>query len=493
MRLRIFYIHLILISVGFCLAVKATAQNKNIKPSFGYETLDTTLSAHDSLWQAQLYITQSIPDKGIPILLSLIKTSQTGSDFNTFCKIYLSEAYRQKHEQRKGLDILIDLLHIKKSNKNRALLYNRMAALYSVSNQKVTPSREDSVYKYSNLCIEIAKQYNYLDLLASSQNELGYYYKNTLHNDSLALVYCNSAFNTFLNLKMNQNASYTAFNISSIYLSMDKPEKAAEVLSTVETVLDPNINKNLFMYIYEKKAKINFLLKDYKKAYQYINKAYYYEKSFFSSKLDRQVSEMTAKYDLQEKEKLIKEEQQQSRIKQQQNNLLLTTIIFITILLMLVTVLYYYKRKIIRIDNLTLQNKLNSKSNELVTNIANMVNLNKIFSEIKSALDANDSDKIKSIINQNVQTNQSWNSFLQSFESLYPDFFNNLKLSHTGLTKSELKLSALLLMNLTTPEIADILCISPTSVSKNRNRLRKKLNLEAGHNLNQFMIKISKL
>ena len=493
MRLQKTYLQLILILAGFCIVPEAVAQSKSIKPSFSFESLDTTLTAHDSLWQAQLFITQSIPDKGIPILLSLINNSQIGSDFNTFCKIYLTEAYRQKHEQQKGLDILIEMLPMKMSKKNRALLYNRMAALYSFSNRKTTPSREDSVYKYSKLCIDIAKQNNYPDLLASSQNELGYYFKNTMHNDSLALYYCNNAFNTFLNLKMYQNASYTAFNISSIYLSLGKPKKAAEVLSVIESVLDPDIDKNLFMYIYEKKAKINFLLKNYKEAYENINKAYYYEKSFFNSKLDRQVSEMTAKYDLQEKEKLIKEEQQRSKIKQQQNRLLLITIFFTTLLLVFGITLYYYKRKIIRFENQTLKNKLEKKNQELVTNIANMVNLNKVFSQIKSALDNNNTEEVKSIINQNVQTNQNWNSFLQSFESLYPDFFNNLQSNYKNLTKSELKLSALLLMNLTTPEIADILCISPASVSKNRNRLRKKLNLKPGHNLNHFMMKISKL
>ena len=63
------------------------------------------------------------------------------------------------------------------------------------------------------------------------------------------------------------------------------------------------------------------------------------------------------------------------------------------------------------------------------------------------------------------------------FNELKPKFFYNLESKYNNLSKNEIKLAALLSMNLTTKEISKILNIELNSVSKNRQRLRKKLNI----------------
>ena len=55
------------------------------------------------------------------------------------------------------------------------------------------------------------------------------------------------------------------------------------------------------------------------------------------------------------------------------------------------------------------------------------------------------------------------------------------------LTPSDVKLAAYLRMNLSTKEIAQLLNITNRSVELKRYRLRKKMNLESGVNLGEFM------
>jgi len=60
------------------------------------------------------------------------------------------------------------------------------------------------------------------------------------------------------------------------------------------------------------------------------------------------------------------------------------------------------------------------------------------------------------------------------------------------LTPNELRLSALIKLNLTIKEIAAIMGISPDSIKTARYRLRKKLNMQTGENLTKFMMDIEK-
>jgi DNA-binding CsgD family transcriptional regulator len=58
---------------------------------------------------------------------------------------------------------------------------------------------------------------------------------------------------------------------------------------------------------------------------------------------------------------------------------------------------------------------------------------------------------------------------------------------HPNLTKNEKRLSALLIMNLKSQEIADILSVALSTVNKNRQRLRKKLNLSTNSDITHYL------
>ncbi|HQI43417.1 MAG TPA: hypothetical protein PK949_04790, partial [Dysgonamonadaceae bacterium] len=63
-----------------------------------------------------------------------------------------------------------------------------------------------------------------------------------------------------------------------------------------------------------------------------------------------------------------------------------------------------------------------------------------------------------------------------------------LKEKYPALTPADLRLSALLRLNYSSKEIAQMLHLTPRGVEAARYRLRKKLALESEENLIEFMI-----
>ena len=70
-----------------------------------------------------------------------------------------------------------------------------------------------------------------------------------------------------------------------------------------------------------------------------------------------------------------------------------------------------------------------------------------------------------------------WEEFELSFEQVHERFYNNLDEKHPELTSKDKRLCALLVLNLTSKEIAQITGQDYKSVENSRTRLRKKLEL----------------
>ncbi len=74
------------------------------------------------------------------------------------------------------------------------------------------------------------------------------------------------------------------------------------------------------------------------------------------------------------------------------------------------------------------------------------------------------------------------------FEELHEGFFYKLKQHFPDLGNAELKLCALLRLNMNMKESSRVLGISSDSVKTARSRLRKKLGLNTEDNLVDFLI-----
>lgn len=164
--------------------------------------------------------------------------------------------------------------------------------------------------------------------------------------------------------------------------------------------------------------------------------------------------------------------------------------------------------------NMVLEKELNSKRSEskhleeqmeshaktLTVNSLNLIQKNEILKnikakaeEVKKASSLELPAKINSLIhtvNFALNIDKDWEHFRLHFEQVHNNFFDNLKAKYPTLNSNDLKLCALLKLNLDTKEIATVMDISPESVKVARSRLRKKLQLDPSDNLSSFITQI---
>lgn len=80
-----------------------------------------------------------------------------------------------------------------------------------------------------------------------------------------------------------------------------------------------------------------------------------------------------------------------------------------------------------------------------------------------------------------ILTENDWKDFREQFHKVYPGFTDRLLERHSDLTPAEIRYLLLLRLELSHPEIAHALGISPASLRVTWHRLRKKIGLPADH------------
>ncbi|MFV1884670.1 MAG: tetratricopeptide repeat protein [Balneola sp.] len=146
-----------------------------------------------------------------------------------------------------------------------------------------------------------------------------------------------------------------------------------------------------------------------------------------------------------------------------------------------------------------LERDLEFKNKQLTTQSLNMVQKNEMMEEIKQKVDSlkeggssRELNSIAQLVDYSASLDKDWKQFQMHFEEVHSGFYHTLKDRYPELTPNEMRLSALVKLNLTIKEMAAILGISPDSVKTARYRLRKKLDLNTEDNLSEFMLQLEK-
>jgi len=143
------------------------------------------------------------------------------------------------------------------------------------------------------------------------------------------------------------------------------------------------------------------------------------------------------------------------------------------------------------------QEQLELKSKELTTHTLQVIQHNQFLENMRSTItdmvkdDKRDQKKqlqeLVKQISQNINHDQQWKDFTGIFEQLHQSFFDNLKAHCADLTVNDIRLIALLKMNMSAKDMAAIFGISQDSLRVARYRLRKKMNIAEGENLISFI------
>ena len=290
---------------------------------------------------AQWYLERSMPDHAIRLLMRAIEVLPGNSAVTDYVKIELCEAYRQKLEYNKGISLIYSLLErpVPLSDENLAYAWNRLAALYNESGNPAG-SYPDSVFKYSLLCMELAGRINDKRDLASSQNELSYQYILS-KNYNKALDLSQKSVSNFLSAGMTFQGMNSLINLSNLYIRKKDYHAALESLDAATRLSPLWENRNLYMRIYQQYAIVFAGTGNYRDAYSFQNLFNLLRSEFYRDRMNSQILEQSARYDLFVKEQKIREEQKKNEFNHRQ--IILLIIISVALTLAFVFSLFYFK------------------------------------------------------------------------------------------------------------------------------------------------------
>ena len=157
------------------------------------------------------------------------------------------------------------------------------------------------------------------------------------------------------------------------------------------------------------------------------------------------------------------------------------------------------EKEIIKLQNEKLANEVKFKSRELADATLHLVEREDALTRVKDELqnlykktnNNHDVKKTLQLVNDIEKNNSNWDQFVSHFDEINNDSLKKLKGKFPKLSKTDLKVCAYLLLNLSSKEIAQLMNISVRGVEIARYRLRKKLSLETEQNLNDFLSEVS--
>ncbi len=149
----------------------------------------------------------------------------------------------------------------------------------------------------------------------------------------------------------------------------------------------------------------------------------------------------------------------------------------------------YYKKLIMQRSQ-----ELTESTLQLIKNQKYIVSFTKKLEKLNLLID-NNTEKAKKelflLISELQKENNisSWVKFNLSFEKVHKNFSSNLLLKYPSLTPSDIKICSFIRLGMHSKEISSVMNQTTDSIKVSRYRLRKRMELEKGVNLENFLSK----
>jgi DNA-binding CsgD family transcriptional regulator len=161
------------------------------------------------------------------------------------------------------------------------------------------------------------------------------------------------------------------------------------------------------------------------------------------------------------------------------------------------------EKEVVKLKNEKLESEIEFKNSELASSAMSLVQKKEFILKVKDELqrinksgkdvvEAVEIKKILRLLSEEKKVNEEWEQFSIHFNKVHADFLTVIKERYPSINQQELKLSAYLIMNLSSKEIAQLMAISVRGVEISRYRLRKKLQIPTEINLFEFLFDIQR-
>lgn len=296
-------------------------------------------------------------------------------------------------------------------------------------------------------------------------------------------------------------------------LAIEKGEFAAarryknEALQYLDTYREPSEESSVYFEMSEIYAGTN----DYKNALELYKKGRVLNDSLFTIEKEQQFEELNLIYETEKKDAAIEILNQKVELDSIRKKSLWGGIglIGISSLLFIYSLIQKKKKEkeiLLREKNEEVKKRevaeleLDFKKKELMTKVLQLAGKNEFLQkleeevkQLKSSVDdsvSKASQKISRMIRYDGIDEDEWNQFAREFGSVHPGFMDELTKKYGNFSQSETRLITLLKLNLSSKDMANILRVSDEGIKKARYRLRKKMGLEKGEDLQGIIVRM---
>ncbi len=509
------------------------------------------LIAQNNIFSDDILITPSVlkkvynDDQVIALESRLIEVRDSNEKVEIL--IELGDIYCNRVNYQKAYTTYWSALALLDQNDNeilRASVYNGMGILYSLYN------RNQQALKYYKKSLSINRRLDDTlaqGRLRANYFTIAVHYRYE-ENLTRAKIYLDSC--VHIQKRQNYDGFYAEAEAAYHLMLEHQLDKAYKKFMVLHKELDKGINEpykvvfyslygELFYklkeydlaismyhksikYAFETKSHINFVpdtyrslsdvyltIGEHKKAYIHLDAASRLEEYLYSSK------SLTNQFLLEINDTYKKREQEQQhvialqeiqRIKQDKQILCLyisLLILFTLFIIVIIASRIKSLKKNHKLERVAMherqelekeqQNKiLTIRNQELTQSTLQSIAKDEVLASVKEKLKVlqkqHNSKELKSVINTiKVNQDMSWLDFEHRFTNANKEFFENLKTKFPQLSNYDLKVCALVKLNFSAKEMAKLLGISPESATTSRYRLRKKLGIQKGIDLTNFI------
>ena len=290
-------------------------------------------------------------------------------------------------------------------------------------------------------------------------------------------------------------------SMGTALINLNRAKEAKIYLDkALEAAKKEKIKRRLIL-TYKNRAEANAKLKNYKEAYEDQKMYTILQDSVFNKTKSQQIEELRTIYETEKKEQQIKIQKNEIELLGTKNKVsnLQRILLALALALALIAVYAFYQRNN---HNKLAKEKaevdLEFKTKELTTHALHLAKKNEVLNDLKQKAKVLKADAdadpgyqmLIQTINFDLQDDNNWENFSRYFEQVHKGFNSKAQKQFPNITKNDLRLMALLKMNLSSKEIANILNISSDGIKKARQRLRKKMGLDSNDSLEAIVISI---
>ncbi len=435
--------------------------------------------------------------------------------------VYLASNYLARKMHSKALENLYEAIHIYKKAGDSLFLAQAMNnAGYIHYSQK----SYDSATYYFNRAVQLSEYTQNNSILLLALNNKGSIAKDR-ENFREAKFFYKRALKLAKEYKDNLRIAIVQNNLGELlaaqgklYLALNHYDSSLNIAQTIGS-------KSTMKESYLQKSNAWSDLGNYQKALDNYKLYELMKDSLYNEAKTRKIEEMEARYEKARNEKEIAVQKSQIDILSKDLELqrIRQIALFIGLIATILLGIYFVftlrnkmkRNRLIRkqerlleeekLKNAELQRdnyekELAIKKNELTSHALQIVQKNELLDSLKSQItefeshskteNQGDLRKLKHMINGSAQSDKEWINFNRHFDQVHQGFLTRLKSEYPVLTSNDLRLSAMMKLNLSSKEVAAILNITPESVKKARYRLRKKLGLPEESDLHSFLMTI---